>query len=172
MPPLQIRSNFRNTARNIKQLLGCTPSNEDAFKKECEYALAALDFTGESEGNLAGYRVRYKNEECIFNATRCMAALLTELKKIAEKAIGIPINDVVISVPGWYRAKSRQAMLDATEIAGLNCLRVMNEHAAVALDYGIYRSNTFDTEKPSRVAFVDIGEPSVSITHLLNLSRR
>lgn len=86
-----------------------------------------------------------------------MAALLTNLKEIGEKSIGTPVCDVVISVPGWFSETSRQAMVDAAGIAGLNCLRAMNEHAAVALDYGIYRSNSFDAEKASRVAFVGIG---------------
>ena len=30
---------------------------------------------------------------------------------------------------------------------GIPCLRLMHEHAAVALSYGIYRSNEFDAEK-------------------------
>lgn len=74
-----------------------------------------------------------------------------------------------------------QALLDAAHIAGLNILRVMNEHTArtwykqmqktckmqklhflhrlgvyfeaTALAYGIYRSNDFDPEKPMTVAF-------------------
>lgn len=47
-----------------------------------------------------------------------------------------------------------QAVLDAASIAGLNVLRVMNEHTATALAYGIYRSNDFDPEKPMNVAFL------------------
>ena len=47
-----------------------------------------------------------------------------------------------------------QAVLDAAQIAGLNILRVMNEHTATALAYGIYRSNDFDPEKPMNVALL------------------
>lgn len=47
-----------------------------------------------------------------------------------------------------------EAVLDAASIAGLNVLRVMNEHTATALAYGIYRSNDFDPEKPMNVAFL------------------
>ncbi len=47
-----------------------------------------------------------------------------------------------------------EAILDAAQIAGLNILRVMNEHTATALAYGIYRSNDFDPEKPMNVALL------------------
>ena len=49
---------------------------------------------------------------------------------------------------------SIEAVLDAAQIAGLNILRVMNEHTATALAYGIYRSNDFDPEKPMTVALL------------------
>lgn len=160
----QLRSNYRNTCRYIKQLLGCSESTPVDAEMEREFALAELDFGSDEEAGLAGYRVQYKREEAFFAATRIMAALLTKLKIIAEKATDAPVYDVVISVPGWFTDKARQAMLDAAEIAGLRCLRTMNDHAAVALDYGIYRSNTFDAERPSRVAFVGIGHGSTTVS--------
>merc|ERR1719171_485474 len=42
------------------------------------------------------------------------------------------------------------------------CLRLMHEHAAVALSYGIYRSNDFDAEKASNVLFVNVGHAHAS----------
>merc|ERR1719316_42765 len=38
----------------------------------------------------------------------------------------------------------------------------MHEHAAVALSYGIYRSNDFDAEKPLNVMFVNSGHAHTS----------
>lgn len=159
----QIRSNYKNTARNIKQLLGCSSSNPEVLAREGPFSLSRIDFTDEAEAFQAGYRVCYKGEECVMSATRCLGALLTKLKDIAVKSIESVIQDVVISVPGWYSDAGRQAVLDAAAIAGLTCLRVMNEHAAVSLDYGIYRSNTFDPEKPLRVCFVGIGHAAANV---------
>ena len=54
------------------------------------------------------------------------------------------------------RSLAIEAVLDAAQIAGLNILRVMNEHTATTLAYGIYRSNDFDPEKPMTVAFLGV----------------
>ena len=58
-----------------------------------------------------------------------------------------------------------EAVLDAAQIAGLNILRVMNEHTATALAYGIYRSNDFDPEKPMTVAFLGVTVVRMGSTH-------
>ena len=52
----------------------------------------------------------------------------------------------------------RRALLDSAQIAGLNCLKLINETTAVALTYGLYHSSLPEpTEKPHLVAFVDMG---------------
>lgn len=47
--------------------------------------------------------------------------------------------DCVIGVPSYYSDVHRAALLDAAKIAGIPVLRLMNEHTATALAYGIYR---------------------------------
>ncbi|MED6240662.1 Heat shock 70 kDa protein 4 [Ataeniobius toweri] len=48
--------------------------------------------------------------------------------------------------------------MDAAQIAGLNCLRLMNETTAVALAYGIYKQDLPAPEEKARnVVFVDLG---------------
>ena len=58
-----------------------------------------------------------------------------------------------IDILGFLGNQMFQALLDAAKIAGIPVLRLMNEHTATALAYGIYRSNDFDAEKPCTVAF-------------------
>ena len=43
------------------------------------------------------------------------------------------VTDVVVSVPSYFTDAERHAMLDASSIAGLNCLRLMNDSTAAAL---------------------------------------
>ncbi len=50
-------------------------------------------------------------------------------------------------------------MLAATQIAGLSCLRLMNDNTATALAYGIYKTDLPEAE-PITVAFVDMGQAS------------
>ena len=48
------------------------------------------------------------------------------------------------------------------QIAGLNCLRLVNETTATALAYGIYKTDLPETD-PVNVAFVDMGAASTEV---------
>merc|ERR1719359_2431245 len=89
---------------------------------------------------------------------------LTKLKEITEKWCEAKVCDAVISVPSYVSDVHRQALLDAAKIANLSVLRLMNEHTATALAYGIYRSNDFDAEKPMTVAFCSMGHSLFSVS--------
>lgn len=55
-------------------------------------------------------------------------------------------------------------MLSATQIAGLNCLRLMNDTTATALSYGIYKQDLPTLEERSRqVVFVDMGHSGLQL---------
>ena len=55
--------------------------------------------------------------------------------------------------------------MDATQTAGLCCLRLMNETTAVALAYGIYKQDLPALEeKPRNVVFVDMGHSSYQVS--------
>merc|ERR1719382_1628230 len=97
-------------------------------------------------------------------ATQTTAMFLTKLRDVAEKWIGGKVADCVIGVPSYYSDVHRQAVLDAAQIAGISVLRIMNEHTATALAYGIYRSNDFDAEKPMTVAFCSMGNSLFSVS--------
>jgi heat shock protein 4 len=58
----------------------------------------------------------------------------------------------------------RQAIADACEIAGIKCLRVINESTAIVYNYGFFRKNDLDPEKERVVAFVDVGHSKTTIT--------
>ena len=88
---------------------------------------------------------------------------LGKLRDTAANELKIPVADVVISVPGWYPDIQRRAVLDAAAIAGLNVLRLINDTTAVALGYGITKSDLPDHDKPRHVVFVDVGHSSLSV---------
>ena len=56
--------------------------------------------------------------------------LMLAMQKIAQDDQGAPVSDVVLSVPAYFTDAERRAMLDASKIAGLNCLRLMNDTTA------------------------------------------
>lgn len=61
-------------------------------------------------------------------------------------------------------------MLNAAQIAGLNCLRLVNETTATALAYGIFKTDLPEND-PVHVAFVDVGHAHTQVCWRAGLSR-
>jgi heat shock protein 4 len=156
----QIKSNAKNSCRNFKHLLG---QQENAAMVEKEKFWSTCPLAPAADGN-CGYDISYKGEQRAFSAPQVTAMFLTKLKEITEKWVQAKLADVVIGVPSYFSDVHRQALLDAAKIANISVLRLMNEHTATALAYGIYRSNDFDAEKPCNVAFCSMGHSMFSVS--------
>lgn len=59
-----------------------------------------------------------------------MAIQMNKLKEIAETTIGSKVVDVVVNVPTYYTDAERRSVLDATKVAGLNCVKLVNDITA------------------------------------------
>lgn len=156
-----IKSNLKNTVRNFRHIVGQMSQVEEQLKHEKFWSLARQSEC--ADGNV-GFTVNYKGEEVTYSATQIMAMYLTKMRETAEMWCQAKVSDVVLSVPSYFSDFQRQAMIDAADIAGLNCLRLMNEHTATALAYGIYRTKEFSAEKPTITAFGHMGHSSFSIS--------
>jgi heat shock 70kDa protein 4 len=98
-----------------------------------------------------------------FSATQLIAMFLTKIRGTASAELRLPVNDIVLSCPPWFTDAQRRSVLDAAEIAGLKCLRLINDTTAAALGYGITKTDLpAPEEKPRRVCFVDIGHSTYS----------
>uniref|UniRef100_A0A452UU76 Heat shock protein 105 kDa n=1 Tax=Ursus maritimus TaxID=29073 RepID=A0A452UU76_URSMA len=112
-----------------------------------------------------GIKVMYMDEEHLFSVEQITAMLLTKLKETAENNLKKPVTDCVISVPSFFTDAERRSVLDAAQIVGLNCLRLMNDMTAVALNYGIYKQDLPGLdEKPRIVVFVDMGHSAFQVS--------
>ena len=78
---------------------------------------------------------------------------------------GMKSKEIVISVPTYASNAERQAYLDAAEIAGIKCIRLINESTATALTYGFFRKNDLDEKVARRVVFVDFGHSNLTCTY-------
>lgn len=65
------------------------------------------------------------------------AHILKELKACAEKMIGAPVHDAVITVPAYFRESQKNATREAAKLARLNPRLIMNEPTAAAVAYGL-----------------------------------
>lgn len=65
------------------------------------------------------------------------ALVLKSLKADAERYLGEPLSEAVITVPAYFSDAQRKATRLAGELAGLKVLRLLNEPTAAALAYGL-----------------------------------
>ncbi|CAJ0639037.1 2219_t:CDS:2 [Entrophospora sp. SA101] len=151
-------SNFKNTVASLKRLAGRTYLDKEIQDIEKHFINADLvDAHGQ-----VGVKIRYLGEEKIFSATQLISMYFTKLKDITAAELKIPISDIVISVPGWFTDLQRRSILDAAEVSGLNCLRLINDTTASALGYGITKTD-LPEDKPRNVVIVDIGHSSYNV---------
>jgi molecular chaperone DnaK len=75
-----------------------------------------------------------------FTPQQISAFILRELKGIAERNLGEPVPNVVITVPAYFTDAARQATYDAGRIAGFDVRRIINEPTAAALAYGLNKA--------------------------------
>ncbi len=68
-------------------------------------------------------------------AEEIAAEILRYLKQGGERALGQPIERVVITVPAYFEDAQRRATIRAGEMAGLEVVRIVNEPTAAALFY-------------------------------------
>ena len=129
----QIKSNSKNTCRFPKTLIGRRLSDpgmsEETFWQLCPIVAG--------QDGLASYKVNYRGQEVILNATQVTAMLFTRLIETTLNFTGSKPRDCVISVPSFFSDIHRQAVLDAATIAKLNCLRIVNDHAGHAPQYAV-----------------------------------
>ncbi|KAG3293222.1 hypothetical protein H1C71_014733 [Ictidomys tridecemlineatus] len=150
-----------NTVSNFKRFHGRT-FNDPFIQKEKENL--SYDLVPMKNGGV-GIKVMYMDEEHLFSVEQITAMLLTKLKETAENNLKKPVTDCVISVPSFFTDAERRSVLDAAQIVGLNCLRLMNDMTAVALNYGIYKQDLpSPDEKPRIVVFVDMGHSAFQVS--------
>lgn len=111
-----------------------------------------------------GFEVSHLGENAVFSVVQIAGMLLHKVRRVAETALKTKVTDCVISMPVFFNDEQRHALLAAAKIAGLNCLRLLSETSAVALSYGIYKTDLPpDTEKPHRVVFCDMGAATLQM---------
>jgi len=126
-------SNQKNTFYDVKRLIGRNFS-DSIVQKEIKNmpfkVLAGPNDTVLIEGTLNGETKKFAPEEL-------SAMVLTKMKQTAEAFLGTTVKDAVVTVPAYFNDAQRKSTKDACIIAGLNCLRIINEPTSAALAYGL-----------------------------------
>ncbi|EQC39058.1 hypothetical protein SDRG_03266 [Saprolegnia diclina VS20] len=157
------RTQYKNTATDVKRLIGRKFAAADVQEEIALYGFKCVELPN----GQVGIVLNYNDTPTTFSCEQVVGMFLNKMQAIAAVANeGVNPAYCVISCPGYFTDMQRRAMLSASKIAGMNCLRLMNEHTAVALSYGIYKSlrNLFHESEPEHVMFIDIGHSGYTVS--------
>ncbi|KAL6209907.1 hypothetical protein ACLB2K_020846 [Fragaria x ananassa] len=155
----QVNSNPINTVFDVKRLIG------RRFSDACVKSDVKLwPFKVRGVGDKPTIVINYKNEEKQFAAEEISSMVLSKMREIAEAYLGMTVNDVVITVPAYFNNFQRQATKDASVIAGMNVMRILNEPTAAAIAYGLEKKAT--TIGGNNVLIFDLGGGTFDVSVL------
>ena len=150
----QAVTNPKNTVFSIKRFMGRKFSEVQDELKTVPYEV--------KEGSNGRCVVMIDGEE--YTPEQISAMTLSKMKADAEKYLGEPITEAVITVPAYFNDAQRQATKDAGRIAGLDVKRIVNEPTASALAYGLDKQ-----DKEQKVLVFDLGGGTFDVS-LLDLA--
>ncbi len=141
-----------NTVFSAKRLMG------RRFRSDEVDRIRRMVAWGVAEGPHGDARIRVQGK--VYAVPEISAHVLAHMKTIAEQATGQTVDGAVITVPAYFNDQQRQATRDAASIAGLRCLRILNEPTAAALAYGYGQS------KRQHIVVYDLGGGTFDVSIL------
>lgn len=140
-----------NTIFSVKRLIGRTIDDEEVKRDMDLMPYQIVKANG---------HVKVKMGDKDYTPEEVSAMILSKLKADAEKFLGQPVTEAVITVPAYFNDAQRQATKDAGKIAGLEVKRIINEPTAAALAYGL------DKQKEEKVVVYDLGGGTFDVSVL------
>ena len=144
-------TNPENTIASVKRFIGRSFAETGEEQKTVAYTV--------KNGN--GGRAVVDIDDKDYMPEEISAMVLQKIKSDAEKRVGEPITQAVITVPAYFNDAQRQATKDAGKIAGLEVMRIINEPTAAALAYGLDKTN-----KDEKVLVFDLGGGTFDVSVL------
>ena len=129
----QTAMNPINTVFDAKRLIGRKYSDPQVQADIKDWPFKVK--SGDAEKPMIS--VEFHGEQKEFSAEEISSMILVKMKEVAEAYLGKEVKNAVVTVPAYFNDSQRQATKDAAVIAGINCMRIINEPTAAAIAYGL-----------------------------------
>ena len=173
-----VTSNFRNTIKGMKRLVGL-PFDSPLAQAEMKH-YPGVTFVPHSKGGSAAsiaVQVDFAGETKVLPVEHVAGMVIHHMGMVAaEKASNESTTadvqslfpqDWVVTIPPYYTDVQRRALLAGCEMVGIPSVqRLMHENTAVALAYGIFKDlkKEFQADNPTKVMFLDMGASAYSVS--------
>ena len=151
----QAANNPDNTICDAKRLIG-TPFTDSRLQNELK------NYPFKVSGDSDNRPIITLTDGRKFHPEQISAMVLEKMKTTAEQYLGYKVDNAVVTVPAYFNDSQRQSTKDACIIAGINCLRIVNEPTAAALAYGL--DNVHEGERT--VLIFDLGGGTFDVSLL------
>jgi molecular chaperone DnaK (HSP70) len=159
--------NAVNTVACVKRFIGMRLDDPDV-QLEKRFLTAAV--SGDDQGRLM-FNVNYNGESISLYPEQVLAMFMQQLRKYVnietavDKKVPADVRDCVLTVPCFFTAEQRRLTMQACEIAGINCMSLINESTAASIDYGIFRGSSLPEKEADAqiVAIVDCGYGTTTV---------
>lgn len=156
--------NIKNVFYEVKRLIG--RKYDDKFVKR-EKCLLSYDIIQNQENNGILLKPEIRDGK-ILTPEEISASILSKVKQIASDYLKQKISKCVITIPAHFNDGQRQATKDAAKIAGLECVRIINEPTSAALAYGLLERTQTQKCKSKNIIVYDFGGGTLDVS-LLNI---
>jgi L1 cell adhesion molecule like protein len=156
----QANNNLGRTLYDVKRIIGKQFSDPVLQEDLCNYAFVIKPDNQDRpviEVDINGTIKTFMPEEI-------SAMVLNKMRVIAENYLGKKVTNAVITVPAYFNDAQRTATKNAAQIAGLNCIRIINEPTAACLCYGLHNKGVHN------ILIFDLGGGTLDVS-LLELNK-
>ncbi|KAK4052307.1 lumenal Hsp70 protein [Microbotryomycetes sp. JL221] len=143
----------QDTFNSVKLTLGHPASHPQS---QLYQSLYSTKLTTTSRGSPA-----LSSSSSSFSVEEILAMQLQLARETAEEQAGEGVRDVIMTVPAWFTHSERMSVLDAIELAGMNCLSLINDGTAAAVNFAMNRQFS---PTPAYHLFYDLGSSSLRAT--------
>lgn len=155
--------NPSNVFYEIKRLIG-RKYDDSLIKTEKEFI--SYNITHDDKNNIL-LAPELKDKKTL-TPEEIQASILCKLKNMSSEYLKSKVTKAVVTIPAYFNDGQRQATKDACTIAGLDCIRMINEPTAASLSYGLLNKSLKTESKTNYIIVYDFGGGTLDVS-LLNI---